>query len=246
MSNAYSLPLASNVSLVSAKLTDDGPLSRTFEAPPAPAACPGVPAASFPFQVASGWTVTKVAGGLKLPRSIVVDSQGRLLLVQNGIGVTQHTLTSDGCIQSSTVLIAQTNLNHGMYLSPNSSTLYASSLTTVWSWSYDPISGNISGSPTVLVTRMANSGHSTRTLIIPPHAPNLLLVSHGSDGNIDVAAANPATARAVVKVFDLTELPSGGYNYITQGYLMGYGLRNEVALAFDGNNMFGFMFRVYV
>jgi glucose/arabinose dehydrogenase len=90
---------------------------------------------------------------------------------------------------------------------------------------------------------MVNSGHITRTLIIPPHAPNLLLVAHGSNGNIDDAAANPATARAVVKVFDLSEVPSGGYNYISQGYLMGYGLRNEVALAFDGNNMFGILSR---
>lgn len=89
----------------------------------------------------------------------------------------------------------------------------------------------------MLVTGMVNSGHITRTLIVPPHAPNLLLVSHGSNGNVDAAAVNPATARAVVKVFDLSALPRGGYNYVTQGYLMGYGLRNEVALAFDGNNM---------
>lgn len=236
---------ASHNSLVSAKPTDKTLLSRT-PLPPvalAPASCPGVPAVSFPFQVASGWTAIKVAGGLTLPRSIVVDNEGRLLLVQNGLGITQHTLTSEGCIQSSRVLIAQTNLNHGMYLSPDGTTLYASAPTTVWSWSYDSVTGDISGLPTVLVTGMANSGHITRTLIIPPHAPNLLLVAHGSNGNIDDAAANPATARAVVKVFDLSEVPSGGYNYISQGYLMGYGLRNEVALAFDGNNMFGVLSR---
>jgi glucose/arabinose dehydrogenase len=132
-------------------------------------------------------------------------------------------------------LIAQTNLNHGIYLSPNGTTLYASSPTTAWSWTYDPASGNVSGSPTVLVTAMVNNGHITRTLIVPPHAPNLLLVAHGSNGNVDAAAVNQATARAVVKVFDLSSLPIGGYNYVTKGYLMGYGLRNEVALAFDGN-----------
>ncbi|KAH9216469.1 hypothetical protein DL95DRAFT_496648 [Leptodontidium sp. 2 PMI_412] len=157
--------------------------------------------------------------------------------VQNGVGISQHILAANGCVESSRVLITQTNLNHGIYLSPNGTTLYASSPTTVWSWMYDPASGNISGSPSVLVTGMVNSGHITRTLIVPPHAPNLLLVSHGSNGNVDAAAVNPATARAVVKVFDLSALPRGGYNYVTQGYLMGYGLRNEVALAFDGNNM---------
>ncbi|CZR56442.1 uncharacterized protein PAC_06330 [Phialocephala subalpina] len=236
---------AYHISLVSAGPVDNNLLSRNPfpQAAPAlaavPTACPGVPAISFPFQVASGWAATKVAGNLTLPRGIVVDTQGRLLMVQNGIGISQHILTSGGCIQSSRVLIAQTNLNHGIYLSPNGTTLYASSPTTVWSWTYDPASGNVLGSYTVLVTGMVNSGHITRTLIIPPHAPNLLLVAHGSNGNVDAAAVNPATARAVVRVFDLSNLPSGGYNYVTQGYLMGYGLRNEVALAFDGNNMPG-------
>ncbi|PVH82209.1 hypothetical protein DL98DRAFT_559578 [Cadophora sp. DSE1049] len=168
---------------------------------------------------------------------VSTGDQGRLLVVQNGVGISQLTLAGNGCIQSSRVLIAQTNLNHGIYLSPSGTTLYASSPTTVWSWTYDPASGNVSGSPTVLVTGMVNSGHITRTLIIPPHAANLLLVAHGSNGNIDAASVNPATARAVVKVFDLSSLPVGGYNYVRQGYLMGYGLRNEVALAFDGNNM---------
>jgi glucose/arabinose dehydrogenase len=84
---------------------------------------------------------------------------------------------------------------------------------------------------------MRTTGHYTRTLIVPPHRPDLLVVSHGSDGNLDYASGNPATGTAIVKVFDLTSVPSGGYNYASTGYLMGYGLRNEVALAFDGNNM---------
>ncbi|KAG4440180.1 hypothetical protein IFR05_004325 [Cadophora sp. M221] len=202
-----------------------------------PASCPGVAPARFPFQVASGWAATKVAGNLTLPRGIVVDSQDRLLVVLNGIGITQYILASHGCIQSSRVLIAHTNLNHGIYLSPNGTTLYASSPTTVWRWTYNPASGTVSGSPTVLIRGMANSGHITRTLIIPPHAPNLLVVSHGSDGNIDASSLDPATGRAIVKVFDMSALPTGGYNYARQGYVVGYGLRNEVALAFDGNNM---------
>jgi len=31
--------------------------------------------------------------------------------------------------------------------------------------------------------------------------------------------------------------PADGYNYATGGYQMGYGLRNEVGMAFDGDGM---------
>jgi hypothetical protein len=38
-------------------------------------------------------------------------------------------------------------------------------------------------------------------------------------------------------VFDISKVPTGGYTYAKDGYLMGYGLRNEVGLTFDGNGM---------
>ena len=194
--------------------------------------------------MASGWTATKVAGNLSYPRGIVVDKEGRLLLVEDGLGITQHTLTDEGCIESSRLLIASDGINtfginHGIYLSLDGNTLYASGQTTAWRFSYNATGGDIYGDTngTVLVDGMNPTGHATRTLIIPPHAPNLLVVSHGSDDNIDLGSIDPASSRAVVKVFDLSKVPDGGYNYVRDGYLMGYGLRNEVALAFDGNNM---------
>ncbi|EFQ36378.1 uncharacterized protein GLRG_11523 [Colletotrichum graminicola M1.001] len=58
----------------------------------------------------------------------------------------------------------------------------------------------------------------------------------GSDGNFDYDSINKEVARAVVKVFDMRSVPVGGYAYASQGWLLGYGLRNEVALATDGNN----------
>lgn len=42
----------------------------------------------------------------------------------------------------------------------------------------------------------------------------------------------------MIKVFDISAIPSGGYDYVKDGYLMGYGLRNEVAMVFDSNNMY--------
>jgi len=85
---------------------------------------------------------------------------------------------------------------------------------------------------------MYNGGsHLTRTLAIAPHAPNLLVVSHGSNANIDTATSNASTGRAIIKVFDLSKIPSGGYNYVSGGYTAGYGQRNEVGMCWDANNM---------
>jgi glucose/arabinose dehydrogenase len=85
---------------------------------------------------------------------------------------------------------------------------------------------------------MVNGGsHLTRTLAIAPHKPNLLVVSHGSNANIDTAAADKKTGRAIIKVFDLSSIPSGGYNYVSGGYNAGYGIRNEVGITFDNNNL---------
>ena len=46
-----------------------------------------------------------------------------------------------------------------------------------------------------------------------------------------------AVGRALVKVFDMTAVPADGYDYSTTGSFLGYGLRNEVGLAVDNNNM---------
>lgn len=188
--------------------------------------------------MATGWTATKVAGGLTKPRDLVVDSSGRLLIVQSGKGITQHAVdTTTGCITSSKTLVGDTSLNHGIYLSPDGKTLYASSAKSVFRWPYNPTTGAITGAAKLLVTNMATSGHVTRTLIIPPNKPNLLVVSHGSDGNLDTESFHPAVGRAVVKVFDLNKLPAAGFDFATSGWFAGYGLRNEVALAFDSANM---------
>jgi glucose/arabinose dehydrogenase len=84
---------------------------------------------------------------------------------------------------------------------------------------------------------MNPSGHNSRTLAVPPNRPDLLIVSLGSADNIDHASVKKETGRAIVKVFDLTKTPAGGWTYNTQGWYLGYGLRNEIGIVFDGNNM---------
>ncbi|KAI1646653.1 uncharacterized protein F4817DRAFT_127696 [Daldinia loculata] len=199
--------------------------------------CRGVPPARYPFKLAEGWIAKKVGDGLSSPRGMVIDSADRLLIVEKGVGISQHKLDIDGCIYSSRTLIPMPDLNHGIYLGIDGNTLYASSTTTVFRWSYNSETGDINGEPTTVISGMSPNNHVTRTLIIPPHCPDLLVVSHGSTGNVDYAAVDPGIARATVKVFNISAPPNGGYNYVKDGWRAGYGLRNEVGLVFDGNNM---------
>lgn len=60
--------------------------------------------ASYPApSVASGYTARLVANGLQSPRSIKFDSEGRLLVVQQGLGIQALTFTDGGgdCISMS-------------------------------------------------------------------------------------------------------------------------------------------------
>jgi glucose/arabinose dehydrogenase len=199
--------------------------------------CSGVSLPRYSFLVADGWQAIKIAGSLRTPRGVILDPEGHLLVVESGKGITAFNLSSSGCVISSKTLVPLSNLNHGIFLSPDGASLYASSLTTVWKWTYDPTMMSVTGTSTVVVNGMNNGGHPTRTITIPKNNPNLIVVSCGSNENLDLAAGSIATERAVIKVFDMSSVPSGGYNFVTGGYQAGYGLRNEVGIVFDGNNM---------
>lgn len=202
-----------------------------------PASCPGVNAFHSNVSTAPGWKAVKVAGNMMQPRGMIFDSAGHLLVIQNGMGITAHTIASNGCFASEKTILKQTNLNHGIMLSQDGKTLYASSATQVYSWDYDATTMTLSNSSKILIYGMDNRGHVTRTLTIPPKHPNLLVVSHGSNDNFDFDSGNIKVGRSCVKVFDVTKIPSGGLNYTTSGMQMGYGLRNGVGLVFDADGM---------
>lgn len=202
-----------------------------------PSSCAGVSTAAFPMNVAKGWKVTKVAGGFTQPRDLVLDSGGNLLVVQNGLGISAHKIGPDGCFETSKIIISRQNLNHGIVLSLDGKTLYASSPTSVYAWDYDAATMSVSENSTTIITGMDSKGHVTRTLTIPPKHSNLLVVSHGSNDNFDYGAGDIKTGRSCVKVFDTSKTPSNSYNYPTDGHQMGYGLRNGVGLAFDRDGM---------
>ena len=213
-----------------------GPAPRQA-ATPIPSSCPGVTATSpYTLAAAEGWKYTLLATGLSKPRSLLFDTEGHLLVLEAGKGLTAHTIDGNGCISESTTVIENVQLNHGLALSPDGKTVYVSAAPTAWSYSYDAKTMTATDQK-VVVRGMNPGGHSSRTLAIPPNHPNLLIVSLGSESNIDEAAANKETGRAIVKVFDLSKAPEGGYTYNTEGWYLGYGLRNEVGIIFDGNNM---------
>lgn len=124
-------------------------------------------------------------------------------------------------------------MNHGIDLSSDGKTIFASSSTDVYAYAYDAEKGTV-GSAKRIITGMAQGGHNTRTLLVPKHNSNLLLVSRGSDGNIDTDTVNIGSARSQIRIFRIDELlrSSSAVQY-SDGKVLGWGLRNSVGVGED-------------
>ncbi|EJD43586.1 soluble quino protein glucose dehydrogenase [Auricularia subglabra TFB-10046 SS5] len=193
----------------------------------------------FTLSTATGWTARGIATDLTRPRSLLFDSAGHLLVLQSGAGIRGYTLAADGSVASSTTVRADAYLNHGIALSPDGKTLYVSSNHTVWKFDYNANTFALSNQQ-MIITGMNNADHITRTLHISEKHPNLLSVSRGSNDNLDMLSISPSEARAAVKVFDLSAVPAGGYDYARDGHFLAYGARNEIGLAEDrAGNVWG-------
>jgi len=189
------------------------------------------PSGSIRPSVASGYALQVVATGLSTPRGIAFDSAGHLLVVEQGTGaISSHVLNeTNGCVtvsSSSTVVRAGLQLNHGLQI--NGTTLYASSVESVYSWTYDPASRNVSNQQE-LINSMNNSDHSTRTLLVSQRVPGLLVVSRGSTSNLDLGAASLDTGRSQVRAFNMANRTKT-YNYTLDGLRLAWGVRNEVGI----------------
>lgn len=174
----------------------------------------------------------KVAGGLKQVRTIVWDPLGNMIVSQALKGISVHTFGTDGCVNSTTMLISNTQLNHGLAITPDGKTLYASSERAAYAWTYDPATRQV-GTQKTAIQGMDTGIHSTRNLLVVPTQPNMVLLQVGSNANFDMAAADKATGRAIIKIFDMSKAPASGYNYKTDGEVFGYGLRNEIGFTTD-------------
>ncbi|KAF2466659.1 soluble quino protein glucose dehydrogenase [Lindgomyces ingoldianus] len=190
-----------------------------------------------PATFASGYSGRVVMNGLKTPRGFVFDCQGNILTAeQGGYGVRYIQLTDNGgtnvCVKSSKQLISDSSINHGIALTPDCKTLFVSSLTTVWSWTYDGTTGTVSNKKTV-VQNMRNGGfHLSRTLLVPKANPDVLIIQRGSDGNLDSAAAKVETARSQLRIFKIADIQAAAVDY-TKGEVLGMGLRNTVGVGED-------------
>lgn len=79
---------------------------------------------------------------------------------------------------------------------------------------------------------MNNADHVSRTLTMSKKQPSQLIVSRGSNDNLDLGTRDVKSGRSMIKVFDLAALPSGrAYNYASEGRVLGWGLRNDVGVA---------------
>ncbi|KAK0784901.1 hypothetical protein LTR75_013690 [Friedmanniomyces endolithicus] len=197
------------------------------------ASCSSTLTASYAApSVASGYVARLVANNLTKPRGIKFDSNGALLVVEQDVGITALTLADagQGCLSvaSRKTVINDTTLNHGIELSSDAATLYASSPEAVYSWAYSPQSQTNTLSPKLLVSNMTTSDHTTRTLLLPQHAPGLLVVTRGSTANIDPLAEDITTGHSQIKAFNLTNQTSA-YDFDTAGLLLGWGLRNDAS-----------------
>ena len=77
--------------------------------------CPAPVPALYPAPVVrDGYEARLVATGLKKPRGVIVDSKGRLLVVESGKGITHLTIKDDGwpclSVERTTALVSMSDV----------------------------------------------------------------------------------------------------------------------------------------
>ncbi|KAI9881052.1 MAG: hypothetical protein M1830_008934 [Pleopsidium flavum] len=193
------------------------------------------PTNSITPTVASGYRIALVATALTKPRSMKFDNKGNLLVVQQGAGIAHVAFKDDGgvCLSVSKMqaVVKNSALNHGLALSNDGKTLYASSAEAAYSWPYDPETVSVGPTNQTLVTGMNTNDHTTRTLLMSQKANGTLLISRGSTSNVDLEAETLSSGHSQIKAFDLNKIPRNGYDFNTEGLLLGWGLRNSVGVS---------------
>lgn len=175
--------------------------------------------------VPDGYCAYTWASGLSKPRGVVVDSNGDVIVIDNGKIVLLYDDDADGVSGAGerVVLTTQSGLNHGVAL--HDGYLYASSPTTVHRWPYASDRVPL-GAPQSVVTGIPSGGHSTRSLQFDTQGR--LYVSVGSGTNVD---SNSDRARIVRYAANAL----GSTSTFAQGELFADGLRNEVGLTLDAD-----------
>ncbi|KAH6842914.1 hypothetical protein B0I37DRAFT_206524 [Chaetomium sp. MPI-CAGE-AT-0009] len=204
-------------------------------------ACATVLTPSYSAPVAAkGWKAQLIATNLTNPRGIKFDSNGGLLVLEARSGLRHLTFNDNGgtclSVRNSTSVIADDELNHGLELSEDGTTIYVSTAENVDRYSYDADTVTV-GNHTRIIANMTNPGvgHVSRTLLLSKKQPDLLLVSRGSAENLDPLAADQSTGVSHIRAFNISNTTTSTlqrpYSYPDDGLLVGWGLRNSVGVA---------------
>lgn len=124
-------------------------------------------------------------------------------------------------------------LNHGLEMFPNGTTVLASTSDKVFAWSYNATTVSVSDSNVTYVTNMSNSDHTTRTLLLPRNQPGTLLVSRGSDSNEDPDAEDVDSGHSQIRMYALGRRDDDDPYEFLDGELLSWGLRNSVGVGED-------------
>ncbi|KAF7196403.1 L-sorbosone dehydrogenase [Pseudocercospora fuligena] len=185
--------------------------------------------------LAEGYVARIVASNLTSPRGIKFDSQGALLVVQEGVGISVHNIVDAGndclSVSNSKVIVEDDSLNHGIELSEDGNTLYASNAESLYSWDYSAQNQATTSDSRTLVNGMNGTDHSSRTLLLSRQVPGMMVINRGSFENIDERALNISTGVSQIKAFNLSNITDTPYDYPTEGLRLGWGLRNDVGIA---------------
>ncbi|RDA92443.1 hypothetical protein CP533_6457 [Ophiocordyceps camponoti-saundersi (nom. inval.)] len=204
-------------------------------------ACPGKLTTEYGGPVAAkGWNYRLVAGGLRKPRSLAFDAVGRLLVLDAGVGVlgmapgeeeAGQGVTACVTLTRPSVVVEGSELNHGLALSADGKTLFASSPSSVFAWRYDADSGTVRGQRRIVVANMSSEGDqtSTRTLFASRAKPGELIVARGVTHDDDPASRDRSSGHAQIRSFDVSS--DDTIHDFTSGTVLGWGLRNSVGVA---------------
>jgi glucose/arabinose dehydrogenase len=123
-------------------------------------------------------------------------------------------------------------LNHGLALSADGNTLYASSVESVFAWDYDAQAGTVSSTSRVVINNMSNNDLVTRTLLISKKQPGMIVVSRGGTSDLDEATVL-GSGLSQIRAFNLANMTSTDkpYDFENSGRILGWGLRNSVGVA---------------
>lgn len=120
--------------------------------------------------------------------------------------------------------------NHGIDLSADGKTLFVSNLQQVAMYPYDAVAGTV-GAAKILVTGLGNSGpHPTRTILVSKTNPDMLIVSRGSNANVDTQSVATSAGRCMIKQFSIAATSQTSAVYTSGGEVLGWGLRNIVGM----------------